>query len=74
MTPRVPDPRGWEADFEGTRRWQLRRFRSLTLREKLQALEDMSELAARLQRRPGSVREPTGPYRPTGERRPGAAP
>ncbi len=34
----------WEADFEGTRRFQLRYFKSFTFREKLQALEDMAEV------------------------------
>lgn len=34
--------------WEGSRREQLRRWRALTLREKLQAVEDMAELAAKL--------------------------
>jgi len=33
--------------WEGSRREQLRRWRVLTLREKLQALEDMAELSER---------------------------
>ena len=35
--------------WEGSRRVQLRRWRRLTLRERLQAVEDMAELARRFQ-------------------------
>lgn len=35
--------------WEGSRREQLRRARDLTLRERLQAIEDMAELSERLQ-------------------------
>jgi hypothetical protein len=34
--------------WEGSRREQLRRWRALTLREKLQAVEEMTELSAKL--------------------------
>ncbi len=34
--------------WEGSRREQLRRARDLTLRERLQAVEDMAELSERL--------------------------
>ncbi len=41
--------------WEGSRREQLRRAQDLTLRERLQAVEDMAELSERLrQARPGS--------------------
>jgi len=40
---------GWEtATWEGSRRAQLRAALSLTVRERLQALEDLAELARRL--------------------------
>jgi CRISPR-associated protein Csx17 len=43
-----PDVR-WElTTFEGSRREQLRRARELTLRERLQAVEEMAELSERL--------------------------
>ena len=34
--------------WEGSRRTQLRRWRSLTVRERLQAIEGMAEVAARI--------------------------
>lgn len=41
----------WElTTHEGNRKEQLRRARKLTLRERLQALEEMAELGARLRR------------------------
>jgi hypothetical protein len=44
------DKRDWEsATWEGSRRLQLRRALSLTLRERLQAVEDMAEVSTRLQ-------------------------
>ena len=49
----------WElTTWEGSRREQLRRGRALTLREKLQAVEDMEELAKRLAAAP-KVRQQT---------------
>jgi hypothetical protein len=40
---------GWEtATWEGSRRAQLRAVLALTVRERLQALEDLAELAQRL--------------------------
>lgn len=39
----------WEmTSWEGSRREQLRRWRNLALREKLQAIEEMEELAMKL--------------------------
>ena len=39
----------WElTSWEGSRREQLRRWRALTLREKLQAIEEMEELTMQL--------------------------
>jgi hypothetical protein len=44
----VVDP-GWEtATWEGSRRAQLRATLALTVRERLQALEELAELAQRL--------------------------
>ena len=40
----------WEADWEGSRRFQLRYFRALPLREKILALEHMGELVQQLDR------------------------
>ncbi|MDQ3562612.1 MAG: hypothetical protein M3436_00200 [Pseudomonadota bacterium] len=38
--------------WEGSRRAQLRRWLTLTLRERLQAIKEMAELAARIARSP----------------------
>ena len=44
---------GWEtATWEGSRRAQLRAALALTVRERLQALEDLAELAQRLAEMP----------------------
>jgi hypothetical protein len=44
-----PAEAGWEtATWEGSRRAQLRAALALTVRERLQALEDLAELAQRL--------------------------
>lgn len=40
--------------WEGSRREQIRRWRQLTVRERLEALDEMTELAERLG---GSIRE-----------------
>lgn len=54
---------GWEtATWEGSRRAQLRAALALTVRERLQALEDLAELAQRLATMPrtqGQSREST---------------
>ena len=43
----------WEiTTWEGSRREQLRRWQALTLRERLQAVEDLGELAKRLRDMP----------------------
>ena len=50
----------WECDWQGSRRHQLRRFRALPLAEKIRAVEQMEEVAARLKgkaRRPGAGHE-----------------
>ena len=48
MTNREADE-GWEATtFEGSRRIQLRAALALTVRQRLEALEDLAELAQRL--------------------------
>jgi len=54
----------WDAaTWTGARREQLRRWRKLTLREKLKAVEEMGKLAARFtktRRRGTAVREGAG--------------
>jgi len=44
---RIPDDAWNETTWEGNRRAQLRHALSLTLRERLQAVEDMAEIAQR---------------------------
>jgi hypothetical protein len=45
---RIPDDIDWSlTTWEGVRREQLRRAAALTLRERLQSLEDMAEVAER---------------------------
>ena len=45
----IPDDIDWSlTTWEGSRREQLRRALTLTLRERLQAVEDMAEVAERL--------------------------
>ena len=52
---------GWEtATWEGSRRAQLRAALALTVRERLQALEELAELAQRLAtmpRTPGPIKK-----------------
>lgn len=43
--------------FEGSRREQLRRWRALSLRQRLEALDQMTDLAHRLSSRPASPHE-----------------
>lgn len=40
----------WRADFDSVRVDQMLRFRALSLREKIQAMEDMAELVAHFRR------------------------
>lgn len=58
-----PAEAGWEtATWEGSRRAQLRAALALTVRERLQALEELTELAQRLANMPrtqGQSREGT---------------
>jgi hypothetical protein len=58
-----PAEAGWEtATWEGSRRAQLRAALALTVRERLQALEELAELAQRLATMPrtqGQSRERT---------------
>jgi hypothetical protein len=50
---------GWgPGSWEGSRREQLRRARELTVRERLEALEDLARLSERLQRVREARREP----------------
>lgn len=44
----IPDETWEQATWEGNRRAQLRHALTLTLRERLQAVEDMAEVAQRL--------------------------
>ena len=45
---RIPEHLWQLTTWEGSRREQLRRWRALTLREKLEAIEDMEELSRKL--------------------------
>lgn len=47
MEREIPDELWAETTWEGNRRAQLRRALELTLRERLQAVEDMAEVAQR---------------------------
>ena len=47
MTDRIPEDAWEQTTWEGNRRAQLRDALSLTLRERLQAVEDMAEVAER---------------------------
>jgi hypothetical protein len=59
----TPSEQAWEAvTWAGSRRAQLRRALALTVRERLQAAEDMAELARHFQR----LRE-TGAFRSPGD-------
>ena len=46
-TNRIPDEAWEQTTWEGNRRAQLRHALTLTLRERLQAVEDMAEVAQR---------------------------
>jgi hypothetical protein len=51
---------GWEtATWEGSRRAQLRAALALTVRERLQALEELAELARRLEAMRRTEQTPT---------------
>ena len=53
---------GWEtATWEGSRRAQLRAALSMTVRERLQALEDLARLAERLAAMPRTQGPKAGP-------------
>ena len=47
MTHRIPDDAWEQTTWEGNRRAQLRHALDFTLRERLQAVEDMAEMAER---------------------------
>jgi len=49
VADQIPDELWAETTWEGNRRAQLRRALELTLRERLQAVEDMMEVAQRFQ-------------------------
>lgn len=48
-TNQIPDEAWEQTTWEGNRRAQLRHALTLTLRERLQAVEDMAEVAQRFQ-------------------------
>lgn len=53
MTIRPSKPIDWKkTSFEGNRREQLRQARSMTLRQRLEACSDLTELAERLRSMP----------------------
>lgn len=49
MANQIPENVWEETTWEGNRRAQLRRALQLTLRERLQAVEDMAQVAQRFQ-------------------------
>jgi hypothetical protein len=60
----IPEQIDWSlTSWEGSRRAQLRRWRALSLRQKLQALEEMTEIAEHFgrMREMGKMRGPTTP-------------
>jgi hypothetical protein len=60
----IPDRIDWSlTSWEGSRRAQLRRWRALSLRQRLLALEDMTEIAEHFQRmrETGRMRGPDAP-------------
>lgn len=59
MVNQIADELWAETTWEGNRRAQLRRALELTLRERLQAVEDMAEIAERFaQMRDSKARSP----------------
>ena len=64
----IPDNIDWSlTSWEGSRRAQLRRWRALSLRQKLLALEEMTEIAEHFgrMRETGKLRGPTTPKKNT---------
>ena len=64
----IPDNIDWSlTSWEGSRRAQLRRWRALSLRQKLLALEDMTEIAEHFgrMREMGKLRGSTTPKKNT---------
>jgi hypothetical protein len=60
----IPDDIDWSlTSWEGSRRAQLRRWRTLSLRQKLLALEEMTEIAEHFgrMRATGKMRGPITP-------------
>jgi len=56
----VPEPVDWSlASFDGNRRAQHAEFFALSFREKLERLEQMAEVARRLQGTPGAAEKPS---------------
>ncbi|MCE9641270.1 MAG: hypothetical protein K8S22_14195 [Betaproteobacteria bacterium] len=79
---RIPDDIDWTlTTWEGVRREQLRRAAAFTLRERMQSLEDMAEVAERFRQMreaaksgatgagtpEGAARQPPAAYEPDGE-------
>jgi len=55
----VPEPVDWSlASFDGNRRARHAAFAALSFREKLERLEQMAEVARRLQGTPGAAEQP----------------
>ena len=64
----IPDNIDWSlTSWEGSRRAQLRRWRTLSLRQKLLALEQMTEIAEHFgrMRETGKMRGPVTPKKNT---------
>lgn len=58
MVNPIPDALWEETTWDGNRRAQLRRALDLTLRERLQAVEDMAEVAERFRQMRARSRKP----------------
>ena len=53
----------WECDWESNERFQLRNFKSLSMTEKVKAVEEMCRVADRLKARPGAASSSSSPAR-----------
>ena len=74
-----PDAADWECSYEAAERFHLRAFRALPFAEKLQAVEEMCELAEEFRKRAEEKRrsrtvsparsDPSRPVHPSGKSR-----
>lgn len=59
-TPISYEDADWRADFDSVRIDQMLRFRAMSLREKIQAMEDMAELVEHFRRQRASAPDREG--------------